>query len=297
VSMRRDVKQGLNSGEAVVALESSVISHGLSYPDNLNVARAMEQAIREQGVIPATVAILGGEPIIGLDEGQLEHLAKIQKVRKCSRRDLPIVIGKRLDAGTTVSGSMVLAHQAGIRVLCSGGIGGVHRGHPFDVSADLEELARTPVIVVCSGAKALLDMGATRERLETLGVPILGYKTDQFPAFYSQQSGLPVDVKVNSPEEVVAIARARDDLGLPAALLVGVPVPLDDEIPSDEVEPAIVEAIRLADEQGIQGKAITPFLLARIAELTQGRSKKANLSLLVNDARVAGRIARAFADR
>jgi pseudouridine-5'-phosphate glycosidase len=289
-----EVKRALDAGEAVVALESTVISHGLPYPENLRVALAMEQGVRAEGAIPATIAILGGEPVIGLDDAQMEHLAQSKGIRKCSRRDLPIVIAMRLDGATTVSGTMVLAHQTGIRVFSTGGIGGVHRGHSFDISADLEELARTPLVVVCSGAKALLDLEATRERLETSGVPILGYETEHFPAFYSRESGLLADTRVETPQEVVAIARARNDLRLQVALLVAVPVPASDELAREEAEAAVTGAIRLADEMDVHGGAVTPFLLARIAELTQGRSLRANLSLLVNNARVAGRIARAF---
>jgi pseudouridine-5'-phosphate glycosidase len=194
-----------------------------------------------------------------------------------------------------VSGTMILAHQSGIRVFSTGGIGGVHRGHPFDVSADLEELSRTPMVVVCSGAKALLDLEATRERLETAGVAVVGYGTDQFPAFYSRNSGLPADTRVDSAEEVVAIARARDRLGLSSAVLVGVPVPEADELARQDAERIIQEAVRLADEQGVRGKALTPFLLARIGELSGGGSMRANGSLLVNNARVASLIAKAFA--
>jgi pseudouridine-5'-phosphate glycosidase len=300
--IRRDVLQAIRGDGAVVALESTLISHGLPYPENLRVARAMEEAVRSEGGIPATVAILAGEPVVGLDEAQLEHLAQTnparggtQGVRKCSRRDLPIVTAGKLDGATTVCGTMVLAHGAGIRVFATGGIGGVHRGHAFDVSADLEELARTPMIVVCSGAKALLDLEATRERLETLGVPILGYETDRLPAFYSCQTDLSVDARVDSPAEIVAMALARDKLGLSASLLVAVPVPAADELPREEAEAAIAAALQLAEEKGVHGEAVTPFLLARIAELTDRRSMQANLSLLVNNARLGGRIARALA--
>jgi pseudouridine-5'-phosphate glycosidase len=300
--IRRDVLQAIRGDGAVVALESTLISHGLPYPENLRVARAMEEAVRSEGSIPATVAILAGEPVVGLDEAQLEHLAQTnparggtQGVRKCSRRDLPIVTAGKLDGATTVCGTMVLAHGAGIRVFATGGIGGVHRGHAFDVSADLEELARTPMIVVCSGAKALLDLEATRERLETLGVPILGYETDRLPAFYSCQTDLSVDARVDSPAEIVAMALARDKLGLSASLLVAVPVPAADELPREEAEAAIAAALQLAEEKGVHGEAVTPFLLARIAELTDRRSMQANLSLLVNNARLGGRIARALA--
>jgi len=293
--IRRDVLQSIRGDGAVVALESTLISHGLPYPENLRVAQAMEEAVRAEGSVPATVAILAGEPVIGLDETQLESLARAKGVRKCSRRDLPIVTAGKLDGATTVCGTMVLAHSAGIRVFATGGIGGVHRGHAFDVSADLDELARTPMIVVCSGAKALLDLEATRERLETLGVPILGYETDRLPAFYSRQTDLNVDARVDSPAEIVAMAMARDKLGLSASLLVAQPVPAADELPREEAEAAIAAALRLAEEKGIHSEAVTPFLLARISELTNGRSMQTNLSLLVNNARLGGRIARALA--
>jgi pseudouridine-5'-phosphate glycosidase len=293
--IRRDVQQAMRGDGAVVALESTLISHGLPYPENLRVARAMEEAVRSEGSVPATVAILAGEPVIGLDDAQLEHLAQAKGVRKCSRRDLPVAVASKVDGATTVCGTMVLAYSAGIRIFATGGIGGVHRGHAFDVSADLEELARTPMIVVCSGAKALLDLEATRERLETLGVPIIGYETDHLPAFYSRQTDLSVDARVDSPAEVAAMALARDKLGLSAALLVVVPVPVVDELPREEAEAAIAAALRMAQEKGVHGQAVTPFLLARIAELTAGRSMHANLSLLVNNAHVAGRIARALA--
>ncbi|MGQ9493129.1 MAG: pseudouridine-5'-phosphate glycosidase [Anaerolineae bacterium] len=292
--IRSDVQQAIAKGRAVVALESTLISHGLPYPENVEVARAMEEAVRSTGALPATIAILDGEPVIGLDEAQIEYLARAQGVRKCSRRDLPIVMAMKGDGSTTVCATMALAHRAGIHVFATGGIGGVHRGHPFDVSADLEELAHTPMIVVCSGAKALLDLEATRERLETLGVPILGYETEQFPAFYSRESGLTVDVYVEGPEQVVAIAHARNRLGLTVALLVVVPVPEADELPRGEAEAAITQAVRLADEHGIRGEAVTPFLLSRIAEFTQGRSLRANRSLLIHNAHVGGRIAQAL---
>jgi len=292
--IRPDVKRALDQGEAVVALESTLISFGRPYPDNLKVAQAMEEAVRAEGAIPATIGLLDGEPVIGLNDAQLDDIAQRKGVHKCSRRDVAIIVAQKWYGATTVCGTMLLAHRAGIRVLATGGIGGVHRGHPFDVSADLEELARTPIVVVCSGAKALLDLEATRERLETLGVPILGYGTDQLPAFYSRESGLPADVRVDGPEKVVAIARARDDLGLTAALLVGVPVPAADELPREEAETAIEQAVRMADEQGLHGAAVTPFLLTRVSELTDGGSRRANLSLLINNAHVAARIAKAF---
>jgi pseudouridine-5'-phosphate glycosidase len=293
---RPEVRAALAEGRPVVALESTLITHGLAYPTNLEVAQAMEAAIREEGAVPATIAILGGQITVGLADDELEYLSTRprQAVRKCSRRDLPIAVGRSEDAATTVAGTMVVAHKAGIEVFATGGIGGVHRGHPFDVSADLVELGRTPVTVVCSGAKAILDLPLTLEVLETQGVPVVGYGTDTLPAFYSRSSGLPVDVRVEGPEEVAAIVRARRALGLTHATLVTVPVPAEEALPPEEAEAAIEEAIRQADAAGIAGKALTPFVLARVVELTAGRSQRANVALLVNNARVAARIARAL---
>lgn len=294
--MHAGVRAELSGRGAVVALESTVISHGLPFPQNLEIAEAMEQAVRESGAVPATIGIIGGEVFIGLDRAQLQHLARTGDVLKCSRRDLSLAMASGRDGATTVSGTMFLAHQAGIRVFATGGIGGVHRGHSFDVSADLEELGRTPMVVVCSGAKALLDLEATRERLDTLSVPILGYGSSHVAAFYSRDSGLLADQRVDTADEVVAIARARDMLGLSAAVLVTVPVPKADELPVQDAEAAIEAAVREADEHGLRGAAVTPFLLSRIAELTDGRSLRANRSLLINNARIAAQIAVAFAE-
>jgi len=291
------VKAALAEGRPVVALESTLITHGLAYPTNLEVARAMEAAVREEGAVAATIAILRGQITVGLADDELEYLGTRprQAVRKCSRRDLPIAVGRGEDAATTVAGTMVVAHKAGIQVFATGGIGGVHRGHPFDVSADLIELGHTPATVVCSGAKAILDLPLTLEVLETQGVPVVGYGTDTLPAFYSRSSGLPVDVRVEGPEGVAAIVRARQALGLPQATLVTVPVPAEEALPREEAEAAIEEAVRQADAAGISGKALTPFVLARVVELTAGRSQRANVALLVNNVRVAARIARALA--
>ncbi len=292
-----EVKAALAEGRPVVALESTLITHGFAYPTNLEAARAMEAAIRREGAVPATIAILGGRITVGLADGELEYLGTRPReaIRKCSRRDLPIAVGRGEDAATTVAGTMVVAHKAGIEVFATGGIGGVHRGHPFDVSADLTELGRTPVTVVCSGAKSILDLPLTLEVLETQGVPVVGYGTDTLPAFYSCSSGLPVDVRVESPEEVAAIVQARRALGLAHAILVTVPVPAKDALPREEAEAAIEEAIRQADAAGVVGKDLTPFVLARIVELTAGRSQQANVALLVNNACVAARIAQALA--
>ncbi len=279
-----------------VALESTVISHGLPYPRNLQLAQEMEAIIRSQAAIPRTVGIIAGELIAGLTPAQIEHLATAPNVRKVSRRDLPIVAARREDGATTVATTMWIAQRAGIEVFATGGIGGVHRqmgaGTSSDVSADLQELAQTAVIVVCAGAKAILDLPATLEYLETHGVTVIGYGTDDFPAFYSRSSGLPVDVRCDSPGEVAAIWRAKRALGLPGGLLVTVPVPLDDEIPAGDIEPAIEQAVAEAIARGLRSAQVTPFLLTRIAELTGERSLAANLALLKNNARVAAEIAR-----
>ena len=296
IQIKPEVADALQAKRPVVALESTLITHGLPYPDNLATARAIEAAVRDTnvGAIPATIAILRGQITVGLDDAQLEYLATAKGVRKCSRRDLGIAVAHGLDGATTVAGTMIVAALAGIGVFATGGIGGVHRGHPFDVSADLEELGRTPITVVCAGAKSLLDLPLTLEQLETRGVPVIGYGTDELPAFYSRTSGLPVDARADTPEQVAAIVRARRALGVGGGELVAVPVPAADELPHAEAEAAIAEATRLADESGISGAAITPFILAKIAELTDGRSKRANVALLLNNARVAARIAQAL---
>jgi pseudouridine-5'-phosphate glycosidase len=286
-----EIQKALDHGQPVVALESAVISHGLPYPANLQVAQGMQTTIRAEGATPVTIAILGGRVHVGLEATHLERLARGREVRKVSRRDLPLAVGLGLDGGTTVSATMYVAHRVGIEVFATGGIGGVHRVHPFDVSADLTELGRTPVTVVCAGAKAILDLPLTREVLETQGVPVVGYNCDEMPAFYSRGSGLPADVRVDTPQEVVQIIRARRELGLRSGILVTVPIPAEDEIPPDEIESAIAQATSQAEAEGVVGAALTPFVLARLAELTGGRSVRANVSLLHNNARVAARIA------
>ncbi len=290
-----EVREALATGGPVVALESTLITHGFPYPANVETALAMEQAIREQGGVPATIAVLDGRITVGLSAAQIERLAELGQagVRKCSRRDLPIVVGLGQHGATTVAGTMIVAHMAGIEVFATGGIGGVHRGHPQDVSADLIELGRTPITVVCAGAKSILDLPLTLEVLETQGVPVLGYGTDTLPAFYSRSSGLPVDQRVDTPQQVAAIIAARRALGLQHGTLVTVPVPEEDALPVDEAERAIAEATRLADEAGIHGKAVTPFVLAKVLELTGGRSQRANIAALINNARVAAQIAKA----
>lgn len=290
------VREALDGGHPVVALESTVISHGLPYPANLEVAQGMEAVIRSEGATPATIAVLDGQVHVGLEMAHLERMAKSRDVRKVSRRDLPLVVGLGLDGATTVSATMYIAHQVGIEVFATGGIGGVHRGHPYDVSADLTELGRTPVTVVCAGAKAILDLPLTREVLETQGVPVIGYGSDTMAAFYSRSSGLPADVRADTPRQVARIIRARRDLGLQTGILVTVPVPAEDEILPLDIESAIEQATREAETEGIAGAAVTPFVLARLAELTEGHSVRTNTSLLRNNARVAAGIALEFAD-
>lgn len=297
IDFQPEVSAALAEGRPVVALESTVITHGLPWPQNVETALAMEAAVRDGGATPATIAVLGGRPTIGLTAGQLEYMGDrpAGAVRKCSRRDLALTMSRGEDGATTVAGTMIVAHRAGIELFATGGIGGVHRGHPFDVSADLSELGRTPVTVVCSGAKSILDLPLTLEVLETNGVPVIGYGADELPAFFSRTSGLALDMRLDRPEDVAAVIKARRALDLSSGLLVTVPVPAADAFDSQEAEEAIVRATREADEAGIFGPATTPWLLRRINELTDGRSMKANISLLKNNGRVAGLIASALA--
>jgi pseudouridine-5'-phosphate glycosidase len=259
----------------------------------------MEQAVREAGAVPATIAVLGGIITVGVPSIEIERLASLPfgSVRKCSRRDLPIAVARREDASTTVAGTMIVAHKAGLRVFGTGGIGGVHRGAPFDVSADLIELGRTPIAVVCAGAKSVLDLPATLEVLETQGVPVVGLGTDTLPGFYARSSGLPVDVRVDTPQEAAAIVDAAHRLGAKHAVLIVVPVPEEAAFPAEQAESAIQQAAAEAEARGIRGKAVTPFLLERVAELTGGATRAANVALLLNSARHAGLIARELSAR
>ncbi|MBZ0280331.1 MAG: pseudouridine-5'-phosphate glycosidase [Anaerolineae bacterium] len=288
-----EVADALNENRPVVALESTLITHGLPYPDNVNTALAMEAAVRESGAVPATIAILKGQITVGLSVDDIERLGSLPTgtVRKCSRRDLPVAVGLHEDAATTVAGTMIVAHMAGIHVFATGGIGGVHRGHPFDVSADLIELGRTPVAVVCSGAKSILDLPLTLEVLETQGVPIIGLGTDTLPAFYTRSSGLPIDARVETPSQVAQIIAAAHQLETRHGILIAVPVPAADELPAEQAESAIQQATDEAEAQGVHGKAVTPFILKRVSELTEGESRRANTTLLVNNARTGGQIA------
>lgn len=290
-----EVLDALKNHRPIVALESTLITHGLPYPVNLEVASGMEKAVRDVGVVPATIAVLKGRITVGLTQDQLSYLARARDVRKCSRRDFPIALARQCDGATTVAGTMIVARMAGIQVFATGGIGGVHRGHPFDVSADLMELARTPVAVVCAGAKAILDLPLTLEVLETHGVPVIGYQCANFPAFYTRDSGLPLDIRCDTCEEVADIIRARETLGFQTGTLVATPIPEKDELPAPVAEKAIAQALKEAEARGVRGKEVTPFLLARVSELTHEESRTANVALLENNARVAARIAQALA--
>ncbi len=289
-----EVQEALDTKQAVVALESTVISHGLPRPKNLEVARLCEAAVREEGAIPATVGILQGKICVGLSGNQLETLAFSDEVRKVSRRDFGIVLAQKEHGATTVAGTMIVAQKAGIKLFATGGIGGVHRGNASDVSADLPELAQTSVAVVCAGAKSILDLPRTLEVLETWGVPVLGYQTDTFPAFYAINSGLPLDARVDTPQEIAAILREKWGLGLEGGVLIGVPPPAELALPAEELEPVIEEALQEAAQAGVTGKALTPFLLSHIADITAGRSLRVNVALLEQNARIAAQIAAAM---
>lgn len=289
------VLDALEAGRGVVALESTVIAHGLPHPRNLQVARELEDEVRAGGAVPATVGVVRGQPIVGLSAADVERLGTAEGVLKLSTRDLAVPVARGLDGATTVAATMWLAHQAGVAVFATGGIGGVHRGEAHDVSADLTELGRTPMVVVCAGAKAILDLPATREALETAGVLVAGYGTDELPAFYSRESGIPVDVRVDTADEVAALWRAHRSLAAPGAILLCVPPPAEHALPASEVEGAIRDALSQAGARGIRGKEVTPFLLSTVAERTAGRSLEANVALLRNNARVAAAVAAAMA--
>jgi pseudouridine-5'-phosphate glycosidase len=291
-----EVTAALAEKKPVVALESTLITHGLPYPANAETALAMEAAVRNSGAVPATIAVLRGRITVGISGDDIERLAQMPdgSVRKCSRRDLAIATALGEDGATTVAGTMIVAHRAGIRIFATGGIGGVHRGQPFDVSADLLELGRTPVAVVCSGAKSILDLPLTMEVLETQGVPVIGYSTDTLPAFYTRSSGIPLQVCIDTPDAAARIISAQHALGLQTGMLITVPVPSDVAMPEDAAERAIQQATQEAEAAGIHGAKVTPFVLARVAELTDGVSRTANTALLINNAATAGRIASAF---
>jgi len=297
IEISDEVKKALQEKRPVVALESTLITHGLPYPHNVTTALDMEMAVRMSGSIPATIAIIKGVITVGLSKEAIEYLAKIPAgdVRKCSRRDLSISQALKEDASTTVAGTMIIAHKVGIKVFATGGIGGVHREAPHDVSADLLELGRTPVAVVCSGAKAILDLPLTAEVLETQGVPLIGYGVHELPGFYTRLSGIAVDATVNSPEAAANIIAASINLGSSqGGLIIGVPVPEAYALSHEVMNQAIDQAIGECSSQSIIGKAVTPFLLKRVSELTEGESRKANVALLINNALIAGQIADAL---
>ena len=289
-----EILRALELALPIVALESTVITHGLPIPQNIKLAQDMEAKIHEQGAVPATIALLDGKIRIGISQGELDKLAKAKDPVKVSRRDFARAIVKKLDGGTTVAGTMLAAQQAGIRVFATGGIGGVHREGHLDISTDLQALADTPMIVVCAGAKSILDLPATLEYLETMAVPVVGYQTDEFPAFFSRTSGLNVSVRLDTPEEIVSFAKAHWDLGLKSAILVTNPIPEAYSLPNEEIDPIIAKASEDAQSRDIHGQALTPFLLQRINELSKGRSLRSNLILLENNAVLAAKIAKVF---
>lgn len=300
LSISPEVQEALKAGKPVVALESTIISHGMPYPQNVETALKVEQTIRENGAVPATIAIIGGQLKAGCTPEEIEYLGKKgQAVIKASRRDLPVLIARKADGATTVTTTMIIAAMAGIRVFATGGIGGVHRGaqQTFDISADLEELAQTPVMVVCAGAKSILDLGLTLEYLETKGVPVIGYGTEELPAFYTRHSGFKVDYRIDTPEELAAAFKAKIDCGLKGGMLVTNPIPEEFSMPKEVIDKAIDQALREMDEAGIHGKQCTPFLLAKVKDLTGGESLASNIQLVLNNARLAAKTAKALCEK
>ena len=289
-----DVQRALDLGKPVVALESTIISHGMPYPQNVETALAVEQIIRDNGAVPATICVIGGRLKAGCSREEIEYLGKTgYAVTKASRRDLPVLVARGMDGATTVTTTMMIAHMAGISVFATGGIGGVHRGAEttMDISADLEELAQTPVMVICAGAKSILDLGLTREYLETKGVPVLGYGTEELPAFYTRHSGFKVDYRVDTPEELAAAFAAQREMGLKTGMLVTNPIPEDYSMDKTVIDAAIDAALAEAKALGIHGKETTPFLLAKIKDLTGGDSLDSNIQLVFNNARLAAQTA------
>lgn len=294
LKVSKEVKRAIEAGEPVVALESTIISHGMPYPQNVETALRVEALVRKQGAVPATIGIVGGMPTAGLSSEEIELLGKRgEEVTKVSRRDLPFVVAARGDGATTVAATMIVASLAGIRVFATGGIGGVHRGatETFDISADLEELSRSDVAVVCAGAKSILDLGLTLEYLETRGVPVVGYRTAELPAFYTRTSGFPLDYCLDSPEEIARALQVKWSLGLHGGMVVANPVPEEHSIASEVIGGVIERAVEEAGMRGIRGKEITPFLLARIVELTGGKSLETNIELVLNNATLAALVA------
>ncbi|WP_330389600.1 pseudouridine-5'-phosphate glycosidase [Geosporobacter ferrireducens] len=297
LEIKSEIKKALADKKPVVALESTIISHGMPYPQNIETAKKVEALIRENGAVPATIGILQGKMKVGLTEEELNYMGKGEDILKVSRRDLPFVLAKELNGATTVASTMIIAALAGIKVFVTGGIGGVHRGaqETFDISADLMELAHTDVAVVCAGAKSILDIGLTLEYLETHGVPVVGFQTADFPAFFTRKSGYPVDYRVDTVEEVAAAMKAKWNLNLHGGMIIGNPIPLEHEMNRQLIDQAIADALKEANEQGIKGKQITPFLLSKIKGITEGKSLQSNIELVYNNARVGAQIAAAYA--
>ena len=293
MDIKPEVEKALEEGTPVVALESTIISHGMPYPKNVETALAVEDVIRKNGAVPATIAIIGGRIKIGLTADEIEYMAKADNVLKVSRRDFPLVISQKLDGATTVAGTMIAANMAGIKVFVTGGIGGVHRGagESFDISADLEELKMTDVAVVCAGVKSILDIGATLEYLETAGVPVITYGTDMFPAFYSRESGFTGECRIDDTTKIADLIRTKEQLGLRGGILIACPIPAEDEIPFEKMDVVIKQALEECEEQGVKGKRITPFLLSRVKDLTEGSSLEANIKLVLNNADIGAKIA------
>lgn len=291
-----EVREALEQGRPVVALESTIIAHGLPYPDNVRTAIAVEEEVRKAGAVPATIAIISGELRVGISKQEIENLATSKNIAKVSRRDLPIIVAEKGWGATTVATTMIIAAMAGIRVFATGGIGGVHRGaqHTMDISADLQELARTEVAVVCAGAKAILNLPLTLEYLETFGVPVLGYRTGEFPAFFSRESGLSVDTQVDNPQEAARIMASKWSMGLGGGLVIANPIPKEHSMDAWVIEAAVAQALEAAKAEGVSGKAVSPFLLAKVKELTGGESLEANIALIRSNARLAGEIAVAY---
>ena len=294
LSISPKVQKALAEGRPVIALESTIISHGMPYPENVKTALACERIAREAGAEPATIAIIGGRLCAGLTEEQIDYFGKAgTSVTKASRRDIPILCAQKKDGATTVAATMIIAAMAGIRVFATGGIGGVHRGAEttMDISADLEELSMTPVAVICAGAKSILDLGLTLEYLETKGVPVIGYGTKELPAFFTKNSGFPVDYRMDTPEEIAASIRMQRAMGYPGGMLITNPIPEEYSLDAHVMQQAVDQALREADEKGIRGKDSTPFLLARVKELTGGESLASNIQLVYNNVRLASAIA------
>lgn len=295
--INREVELALLEGKPVVALESTIISHGMPYPKNVETALKVEKVIRDHGAIPATIGVIDGDPVVGMTPEEIEEFGKRQGIIKVSRRDLPAIYAKKMWAATTVAATMIIAHQAGIDVFVTGGIGGVHRGaqETMDISADLQELAKTDVTVVCAGAKAILDLPLTLEYLETMGVPVLGYKTKELPAFYTSHSGLKVDYEVDSPAQMALIMKEKRDNHLSGGILLTNPIPEQFEMKKEVIDEAINKALKMMDEEGIKGKECTPFLLKTIVELTGGDSLESNIQLVLNNAALGSEVAKEFA--